>query len=400
MVGNAYNYNKDDWAYQTALAKSKGFDAFALNIGSDDWQEKQVQKAFDAVRGFDFNLFISFDMTAIPCSVPSDALRLQKYRKFQGLPNYQRINSKPLVSTFAGQDCKFGNSSSNDGWYYAVKQFEPIYFMPSFFVDPAKFSEYDVMDGAFNWNSAWPLGDYDVNFASDTAWIENLGDRSYMAGVSPWFFTHYPRTSYDDKNFIYLCDNWMFATRWDLLISNRDKVAIVHAITWNDFGESHYLAPLLKHDTQPSSEAWVDGFNHEDWLDLFTYYIQAFKTGVYPTIDRDRIFLWSRLYPAEANASNDSMGPPDNYKWSQDFLWAIVLLAAPADVVLQCGSTRQTWGLPSGLAKLKLPLTTACSVTAFVLRGDNSDMMFSPAGFDFRTDPSTYNFNAFVAASP
>ncbi|KAJ7694803.1 glycosyl hydrolase family 71-domain-containing protein [Mycena rosella] len=280
----------------------------------------------------------------------SDVFLLQKYiSNFRDDPRYQRIGDEPLVSAFSGQDCKFGQSNSNAGWLYAIKRSEPVYFVPAFFVDPAALLDYTVMDGGFNWNAAWPMGDYDINFDPDNSWIEKLGGRTYMAGVSPWFFTHYS----NNKNFIHLSDNWMFVKRWELLIANRDRVDIAQSITWNDFGESHYLSPLLKDDSQPDSEKWVDGFDHQGWLDLFAYYIAAFKTGAYPAIERDRIFLWARLYPANASPSPpDAVGPPANGRWTHDFLWAVVLLAGPADVVLQCGSTRQTWGLESGLAKV------------------------------------------------
>lgn len=50
------------------------------------------------------------------------------------------------------------------------------------------------------------------------------------------------------------------------------------------------------------------------WLDLIAYYTQWFKSGSAPSIDRDRIFLWARLYPAAADAS-DSVGRPDNWQW-------------------------------------------------------------------------------------
>lgn len=33
------------------------------------------------------------------------------------------------------------------------------------------------------------MGDYDINFDPDQSYISNLGGRSYMAAVSPWFFT-------------------------------------------------------------------------------------------------------------------------------------------------------------------------------------------------------------------
>src|ERR1700761_2938509 len=182
------------------------------------------------------------------------------------------------------------------------------------------------------------MGDYDIDFSSDEAWIKNLGNRSYMASVSPWFFTHYSSQD-SNKNFIYRMDDWMFAKRWELLIDHYDEVPIVQVVSWNDWGESHYLGPLLEHEEQPNSQAWVNGFDHQGWLDLFAYYIQAFKTNrSYTAVTRDRLVLWARLHPAEADAS-DPVGPPANREWTQDILWAIAMLETPADVTLECGST-------------------------------------------------------------
>jgi glucan endo-1,3-alpha-glucosidase len=93
-----------------------------------------------------------------------------------------------------------------------------VHFVPSFFIDPASFKGTSVIDGAFSvsrlissarvswidlskWNSAWPISlnaqssDSQVHFASldlfqgDKSYIQNLGGRTYMAGISPWFFT-------------------------------------------------------------------------------------------------------------------------------------------------------------------------------------------------------------------
>lgn len=40
----------------------------------------------------------------------------------------------------------------------------------------------------------------------------------------------------------------------------RGQVDIVQIISWNDFGESHYIGPI--NGDQPGSQAWVNGFNH------------------------------------------------------------------------------------------------------------------------------------------
>jgi hypothetical protein len=57
------------------------------------------------------------------------------------------------------------------------------------------------------------------------------------------------------------------------------------------------------------------------WLDLITYYIKAYKTGTYPSVKNDRIFMWGRLYPAGATAP-DPVPIPNNWQWvsqTQDF---------------------------------------------------------------------------------
>lgn len=100
----------------------------------------------------------------------------------------------------------------------------------------------------------------------------------------------------------------------------------------DDYGESHYIGPI--EGAQPMSEAWVNGFDHQGspefrsshvcgtltqdalkgWLDLQQYYISAFKSGVYPSVLRDRVFLWARLYPADADVPQDHIGKPSGWQ--------------------------------------------------------------------------------------
>lgn len=67
----------------------------------------------------------------------------------------------------------------------------------------------------------------------------------------------------------------------------RDKFDFVEEITWNDFGESHYMGPIK--GAQPNSQSWVDGYDHTPLLQLNAYYHAAFKTGSYPTITCDKV---------------------------------------------------------------------------------------------------------------
>lgn len=46
-----------------------------------------------------------------------------------------------------------------------------------------------------------------------------------------------------------------------MLVTNRESVDITQIVTWNDYGESHYIGPIA--GDQPHSEAWTNGFDHQ-----------------------------------------------------------------------------------------------------------------------------------------
>lgn len=87
------------------------------------------------------------------------------------------------------------------------------------------------------------------------AWIEALGpNKTYMAGISPTFFTHYGVDSLD-KNFVYGSEN-NYATRWQQVANI--SAPLVQVITWNDFGESHYIGHRPETtQNQPFESTWV-----------------------------------------------------------------------------------------------------------------------------------------------
>lgn len=75
-----------------------------------------------------------------------------------------------------------------------------------------------------------------------------------------------------------------------------------------DYGESHYIGPIA--GDQPNSEAWVNGFDHSAFLAVNKYYSTAFKTGTYPTIACDVVYLMARPHDNRAVGTNDPAGPP------------------------------------------------------------------------------------------
>jgi glucan endo-1,3-alpha-glucosidase len=153
----------------------------------------------------------SIDVTAIGCASVSDAQTISslilRYAKHTSQARYQ---NKTLVSTFAGDNCAFGQGSTAAGWNYVRSLVRAggreMYLIPAIFVDTNQFSSMTWFDGAFNWDSAWPVGSAGsapLTTASDETWISRLGSRGYMASVSPLFFTYYGPQSWN-KDWIYV----------------------------------------------------------------------------------------------------------------------------------------------------------------------------------------------------
>ncbi|KAF9046563.1 glycoside hydrolase [Panaeolus papilionaceus] len=470
MVGNTYPYTLKDWAEDVTLATAAGIDGFALNTGRDVWEPERIADAYEAAKlsGTGFKLFLSLDMTSLPCGSAQDAQNLRDLvKKYIDHPNQMQYDNKAVVSTFAGDTCTFGQGSTPDAWRSQFTQHSDlngkIYFVPSFFVDPAKFGEFSgVMHGDFNWNSGWPIQvttgfaqqaaaqasaneksgitlrvvtgatsaaahlekglqdalintlseqglalskfigstDSDDQHINGLSALSNNAERTgaakqlYMGSVSPWFFTHYGPDTFN-KNFVYLSDQHLYSKRWESIIDARDNFDIIQVLSWNDYGESHYIGPI-KGD-QPKSQAWTDGMDHTGWLELTGYYAAAFKTGQFPTVDKDKLFMWSRPHPAKASAP-DPVPQPTNYELFEDTVWAVVMATAPSTVNLATSATNtKSFEVPAGVSKLAMPISAGGIMKGNIVRDGKVVLELNPTQFQFQGSPKTYNYNAFVA---
>ena len=404
MVGNTYPYTESTWLSDIQTAAAAGIDGFALNMGSDSWQPDRVADAYSAAEsyGTDFKLFLSLDMTSLGCGSSSAAANLVSLVSTHAShPNQAKYDGKVLVSTFAGSDCTFGSSSSDAWESLFISALSAagvdIFFVPSVFSDISTFSSDSWMDGELNWNSAWPMSSTPLSESStDASYISALGSKAYMPAISPFFFTHFGANSWN-KNWLYMSDDWLYASRWEQVIAMRDEASMTEILTWNDYGESSYIGPI--EGALPSgSDAWVDGFDHTDLLPLTKYYATAFKTGAYPAVTEDKVFLWSRPHTHDATASDDSVGRPTNWDITEDYLYAVVLATEASTVTLTSGSTTSTFSVDAGLTKLKLA-SEAGGIGATIARDGSTVASYTSSGFDYTSSPTTYNYNYFVGSS-
>lgn len=145
------------------------------------------------------------------------------------------------------------------------------------------------------------------------------------------------------------------------------------------------------------------------------YYAQAFKTGTYPTIQQNKVFIWSRPHRKDSSAP-DGVGRPANWQWvsffrsinefslnscfpqTDDYLWAVVFSTGPGTFELRSGSNVATFNVVPGVNKFKV--ANSPGTIRGVLKDRKGAVItdVNPgSSFTFTEHPSSYNFNAYVA---
>ncbi|KAF9559027.1 hypothetical protein CPC08DRAFT_763569 [Agrocybe pediades] len=377
-----YPYTSADWLDDMVKIAAKGVDAIALNIGGSEWQRGQIDSAYAAAQasGTGIKLFYSFDLTEMDCNLGDLVTRVNR---FANHPAQFKINGKVMISSYAG-DC-LGHA----GWA-SLKQQTNGYLMPFIWGLEGTFNEWPELDSWYCWGCAWPQGNYPKNTDDDNYYMSQLGNR-YATTVSNWLYTH---LSY--KNFYLRGDDWLVVSRWEQLMQMRDRLTFVEMVTWNDYGESNYFGPVK--GAQPAGTTWASNYPHTAWYDMTEYYITAFKTGVYPAIKKDVIYFWARPHPAGATASGDSLGKPTGWDWTEDSMWAAVFAAAPATVVLECGSSTNTFQVNPGVNKIKIPLSPG-KMTVQMSRNGQTIINYTPNDYTYISNPVLYNYNAWVGSA-
>lgn len=192
------------------------------------------------------------------------------------------------MSTFEGP-------GSADDWV-TIKSETNCFFMPdwsSVGAKPAVELANGVADGLFSW-SAWPWGNHTMDTYTDASYIQYLDGKPYMIAISPWFYTNLPGYN---KNWLWKGDSLWF-DRWQELFGLDPMPEFVQIISWNDYGESHYIGPI--HDNAMAAfdigEApynYVMDHPHDAWRKALPFLIDVYKLGK-ATMTDDIVVFWYR----------------------------------------------------------------------------------------------------------
>ena len=77
----------------------------------------------------------------------------------------------------------------------------------------------------------------------------------YHVAASPWFFTHYGAEVSYSKNWVFPSD-LLWYNRWAEILQLGPQY--VEIISWNDYGESHYVGPLSSPHSDDGNSKWVN----------------------------------------------------------------------------------------------------------------------------------------------
>ena len=125
-----------------------------------------------------------------------------------------------------------------------------------------------------------------------------------------------------------------FRTTWNAAIKGADWVQIP---TWNDYSEGTQISP------SPHTGYAL--------LDLASYYLTRFKTGKWPAITHDVVYLSHRVQPAAAGSSESRpMVLRDGSSPARDDVEVLSFLTGKAKVTADIGGQSQTYTAPAGVS--------------------------------------------------
>ncbi|KAA8566475.1 hypothetical protein MFRU_042g00060 [Monilinia fructicola] len=408
IVGN--RASSSDYDADMVLAQSAGIDAFALNIGTDDFTDTQLDYAYASAAANQMKVFISFDFNSWDATASSAAVGA-KIAKYANSSAQLTVDNKVFVSTFIGDALNVSDVRAKAG--------VPIYFAPNFSPGSSKFAE---VDAAFNWmgwpnNGANKAPSSSANFTvrdGDVAYMNALKGKDYIAPASPWFSTHYGAEVAYSKNWVFPAEG-QWVQRWHDLLGLGAR--FVEIVSWNDYGESHYVGPLSSPHTDDGNSKWTNDMPHGGWLTLATPFIHAFHAGASDSskyITKDAIIYWYRPNPLSLNcdstdttmldASNSSgdyfHGKPDGWETETDSIFVTAFLTSPGNVTVVSGGGAFQFNGAQGINAFTVPMG-AGSQTFGLWRGGKKVLQdTSPRNVTKICGCGNYNFNAYVGQVP
>ncbi|MFM0238857.1 glycoside hydrolase family 71 protein [Paraburkholderia phytofirmans] len=390
----------DDYIAEFRDAQQRGIDGFALNCGGWNRHEPlyrlRVLTMYRAAQQFGngFTLFVSVDGKA------QDELD-DIVRTIAGLPAQLRVDGKPVISSYA-----LGGKDAARCEALAVQaESLGVYFVPHFVPSTGE-AEIDTVvasevanrcrsaQGYFYFGAAGSPDSLKRSIAH-LATALSLAGKLFMAPVTPYYRGLPSGANYrafETSGFSGMAMEWLAAIH-----GNVDWVQIV---TWNDWAESTYVAPVGSNTrAQVYNPRFGELPSHRAYLDASRYFIEWFKCGAAPVITQDKFYYFYRLHPAGADAMTGVGAPvaPRSGTPLTAKIHVASFLTAPAIMCVVQGNARTTHTLPSGFSEVATPQLPG--TPRFTLTRHGTKIVDKMGEESIRTNDFSGAFNYFSGSS-
>jgi hypothetical protein len=163
----------------------------------------------------------------------------------------------------------------------------------------------------------------------------------------------------------------LWFNRWNEILNLGPR--FVEIVTWNDYGEPHYVGPLASKHTDDGNSKWVNDMPHDGWLEMAKPYIAAYKAGektLAKSIQADKLVYWYRPTSKGLNcdATDTTMqdapnpwgnyfkGRPNGFETMEDSVFVVALLKKAGKVTAVSGQNSRTFDAPVGASAWKVAM--------------------------------------------
>lgn len=249
----------------------------------------------------------------------------------------------------------------------------------------------------------------------DNTYKNWLGGKPYLAPISPEFFTHFgPEVSFS-KNWVFPSGALIY-NRWQQIL--QQGFPMVEIITWNDYGESHYVGPLKSKHYDDGNSKWTNDMPHDGFLDLSKPFIAAYKnkdTDVSKYIQNEELVYWYRRNlkglncdatdttynrPANNASGNYFEGRPDGWDSMDDAVYVAAFLKSAGTVTVTSGGTTQSFQGNAGANIFQVSANLGHQTFTLTRNGQTVFTGTSLMDITNVCACGIYNFNTYVGTVP
>lgn len=183
---------------------------------------------------------------------------------------------------------------------------------------------------------------------------------------------------------------------------------VVQVISWNDYGESHYVCPEVGvRGAQPGSEAWTDGMDHRAFAEMTRYFARRWRDGmgvveaVADGVSRNegdghghgkgkgKAWMWYRPHPAKVDIPTDERGKPEHTDWAVDLINVVLILP-------ECLENENEQGRDDAIEAVVVNADTECIVPLNRGQANMFTCAFAPGsvGLEIRRTPGDRDVDA------